>query len=843
LARQFRSEYPLAWLSLDPDDNNLARFLTYISAALGTLDPSLPQDLVSQLHLPLLPPMEELLTALINGVSAFPQDFALILDDCHAITDPAIHAALAYLLDHLPPNMHLVMLTRSDPSIHLAKLRVRGDLVELRIDDLRFTTEEATTFLNAVMDLNLSDENVSALDQRTEGWIAGLKMAALSMQGKEDNTDFIEAFTGSNRYILDFLSEEVILRQPKSIQTFLLQTSILDRLTGSLCDAVLGKTHNSAQVLVELERKNLFLVPLDDKRQWYRYHPLFSDLLFLSLIQTQSKIVNTLYERAAAWLEGNGYLEDAIGYALKAQNYDLATRLMLQIKNNLWNRGEVHLLLNWLTTLPEVLVTSQPELCLAYGGSLLLLGYFDATEKWWQLVEDSLGSINPSDPQKALWIQKVLIYRGVNARYHGDYAAAITLGQSGLDRTPSTAVRDRGSALLFLGHTHFYAGNTATAEQVLIDALQSLQASGHVMACLNAKHYLAQLKVLQGRLHDASEIYEQAIEYAGKQSMTVNSGVEYVGRGDLKREWNQLEAAAADIQQGHQLAEEGGFIFTLMDVYLAGVRLALSQKDWEAAWKHVQKAEQLARRSPNSVEIDHLVAWQARLRLAEGNLTEAEAWAETVEAGMKGAETTGPFDPIQEFILLTLARVWLAHGKADQAAALLERVRIGAEVAGRGGRAIEAQMLQALAEQAVGKEKLAIHRFTQVLVRAEPEGYMRLFLDEGSPMAKLLYKVPTQAASMRDYVGRLLAAYYREQSELHVPLTKVSKGAAVAEPLSKRESEVLRLMADGCANKEIAAQLFISVGTVKRHIVHILQKLDAANRTQAVAIARELEII
>ena len=609
-----------------------------------------------------------MITALINGVNAFPRDFALVLDDCHVITNPAIHEALAYLLDHVPPNMHLVMLTRSDPPIHLAKLRVRGDLVELRTGDLRFSTEEAIIFLNAVMDLNLSDENVSALDQRTEGWIVGLQMAALSMQGKADTTGFIEAFTGSNRYILDFLSEEVIQRQPKSIQTFLLQTSILDRLTGSLCDAVLGETHNSAQFLVELERKNLFLIPLDDERQWYRYHHLFSDLLFQFLKQTEPTIVDALYERAAAWLEGNGYVENAIGYALKAQDYDLATRLMLQIKNSLWNRGEVHLLLDWLKTLPEELVRSQPELCLAYAGCYLLVGYFDIAEKWLQWMEDDLGPITASDRYEAVWIQKILIYRSVCARFRGDFAAAIALGQSGLDKTPGTAVRDRGSALLFLGHAHFYAGNTDTAEGVLIDAVQTLQASGHTMACLNARHYLAQLWVQRGRLHKAREIYEQAILYSREQGKTVYSGIEYIGLGDLKREWNQLEPASAEVQRGLALAEKGGFILTLMDVYLARVRLALSQKDWEAAWKYIQKAEQLAHRSPTSIEIAYLQAWRARLNLAQGKLAEAETWAEIVEAEMKGAEITRPLDPMREFALLTLARIWLAQGKTSQAA-------------------------------------------------------------------------------------------------------------------------------------------------------------------------------
>jgi LuxR family maltose regulon positive regulatory protein len=837
-------EYPLAWLSLDAGDNNLARFLTYVSAALETLAPGLAQDLVSQLQLPELPPMEALVTALINGVNAFPQDFALALDDCHAITDPGIHAALAYLLDYLPPKMHLVLLTRADPPIHLAKLRVRGDMLELRTDDLRFSSEEATLFLNDLMDLKLSGENINALSQRTEGWIVGLQMAALSMQGKKDATDFIRAFTGSHRYILDFLSEEVLSHQPEPVQKFLLQTSVLNRLSGPLCDAVLGEMQNSAQLLVELERKNLFLIPLDDERQWYRYHHLFSDLLFQYLKQTEPTKINVLYERAATWLKENGYLENAVGYALKAQNYDLATRLMLQIKNSLWNRGEVHMLLNWFNTLPEDLVRSQPELCIAYAGCLVLLGYFDATEKWLQSVEAGLDPMTASELPAVIWRQKVLIYRSVNARYHGDYVAAIALGQSGLDKTPSTQVRDRGSALLFLGQAHFYAGNTDIAEQVFNDAVQAFQASGHTMAGLNARYYLAQIRVLQGRLHEASEIYQQAIEFISRQGTTVYSGVEYVGLGDLKREWNQLDAAAMEIQQGLELAEAGDFIFSLTEVYLARIRLAISQKDWEAGERTIQKAGQVARRCPTSVEIEHFRTWQARLQLAQGNLAEAEAWAETFEAEMQGVEITGPFDLLHEFRQLTLARVWLAQGKTDQAAALLERIRSAAEAAGRGGRALEAQMLQALADLAADKERQAIENVSQVLAQAEPEGYVRLFLDEGAPMVKLLYKVSTQTkGGARDYAGRLLAAYHQEEAEQMTPLPQALPGHPLVEPLSKREIEVLRLIADGCSNKEIANKLVISIGTAKRHTTNIFTKLVVKNRMEAVAIARQLGLL
>jgi LuxR family maltose regulon positive regulatory protein len=359
------------------------------------------------------------------------------------------------------------------------------------------------------------------------------------------------------------------------------------------------------------------------------------------------------------------------------------------------------------------------------------------------------------------------------------------------------------------------------------------------MAGLNARHYLAQLRVLQGRLHEASEIYEQAIEFTRKRGATVYSGVEYVGLGDLKRERNQLEAAAVETQRGLELAEEGDFILTLTDVYPARVRLALSQKDWEAARKYIQKAEQLAHRCPTSIEIEHLRTWQARLQLAQGNLTEAGLWAET-----KGAEIADPFGPQQEFELLTLARIWLAQGKTDQAAILLERVRIRAEDAGRGGRALEAQMLQALAEQAAGREMQAVEKFTQVLARAEPEGYMRLFIEEGAPVAKLLYKVIKHTTiHLQDYAKRLLAAYLNEDTERQAFQAKPLPGESLIEPLSQREIEVLHLMADGCSNKEIALQLVISIGTVKRHVIHIFRKLGAANRTQAVTIARKLEIV
>jgi LuxR family maltose regulon positive regulatory protein len=602
---------------------------------------------------------------------------------------------------------------------------------------------------------------------------------------------------------------------------------------------VLGDTHNGARMLEELERKNLFLIPLDDERQWFRYHHLFSELLFQNLKRSQSETVDALYQRAADWFERNGHMEDAVGYALKAGNYEYATQLMNQIRIKFLNRGDLHQLLDWIRIFPEELVRAQPELCFNYASLLTMQGYFEVADNWLKLAEAGIGQFATSDRHVPLNEHRFVIYRSVYARFRGDFAAAVALAQRALELVPVTMVRDYGVILLFLGQAYFYAGNTGDAERILAASIQANLTSGHMEAYINTCHNLAQLRVLQGRLQDARAIYEQAAQVASEHGKPILAGTEHAGLADLKREWNLLEEAAIEIEKGVELAEAGDHIFSLIDVYLARVRLAQSQKDWDSAQNYLQKAVQVARRSPTSIEIAYLQTWQAWLNLAQGKLVEAARWA-----GTKNKEDAGPFDFYGEFEMLMLARVWLAEGKTDLAASALEGLYTATIAAGRFGRAIEALLLLALADQALGKETQAVERLTRVLAQAEPEGYIRLFIDDGAPMARLLYKAASQLTeNLGDYAKRLLAVYLQEEAEWQVLMEKTLHGDRLIKPLSERELEVLRLVAAGKTNQEIAAALYIAIGTVKRHVINIYTKLDAKNRTEAVAIARQLDLL
>ncbi|MBI5035176.1 MAG: helix-turn-helix transcriptional regulator [Chloroflexi bacterium] len=836
--------FPLAWLSLDTDDNDPLRFFTYVIAALTKLE-----EEICETTLPLLqslepPPVKVIVTALINdwGKVSFP--FALVLDDYHIISSPPIHEALGYLLDHLPSQMHLVILTRADPLLPLARLRARNQLVELRAGDLRFTNDEAAAFLNRTMGLNLSAEDISILEQRTEGWIAGLQMAALSMRGRQDLPSFIAAFTGDHRFILDYLTEEVLQRQPERIRKFLLQTSILDRMSGPLCDAVVERTAedqlatnnllNSQMILEELERANVFVVPLDDERRWYRYHHLFADLLRNHLRQTQSHLVIELHRRASRWFEQNGLIEEAVRHALAAQDYDLARRLIHQIASELWGRGEVRTMLGWFKTIPPPVLRSQPKSCIAYAASLTVAGQFDSAQVWLRHAEKFLypNSDGAIDPATAVYLSTTLdIYRSVIARFSGDLTKAIALSQRALEQTDQDNARAYGIVLLFHGHAQFYAGNDDVANRILVQAIETTRASGHIAACLNASHHLAQLRVLQGRLREARAIYHQAIELVAQQKHPVFVGVERSGMGQLYCEWNDLATAIGYVQDGLQLAETGGDIFFLRDAYIARARLAQAQGNLDEALAFAQKGEQIARTCPGSTDIAYLQAWQARLQVAKGDLAAAGYWLETCELVAENK-----VDFLHDFAHLTFARILLAQGKVGEAEQLLARLLESAESVGRMGRVIETLVIQSLACQAKGDLPHALAALARALDHAESEGYVRTFLDEGAPMINLLRHAGSRGIAPQ-YVARLLSEFDRTEG------AAITAKQPLIDPLSERELEVLRLVAAGKSNDEVAEELVLATGTVKKHLSNIFGKLNAQNRTECVARARELRLL
>jgi LuxR family maltose regulon positive regulatory protein len=866
---------PFTWLSLDEGDNEPTRFLTYLGAALARIHDDWSQPVEKALRAPQPPSPQRVVAAVINEITASERDLILALDDYHTISNPTIHETLGFLLEHLPPAMHLVLVTRADPPLPLARLRACGQLAEIRVDDLRFTAEEAASFLNRVMGLALTPQQIATLEARTEGWIAGLQLAALSLQSLESGKDiagFMDAFAGSHRYVMDYLIEEVFSRQPRPIQEFLLQTSILERLCGPLCDAILDKRPETADVssvvigpssagqatLQYLEDRNLFTVPLDHERRWYRYHHLFADLLRDRLRQTQPERVPDLHRSAAAWYERHELMEEAVHHALKAQDFDLATCLIVRVTDALWARSEVATVLSWMAALPEELVYSRPRLSHIYASALANVGHLEAIEPLLQSVEAWLqeagqlpsetalclpearqGTPGDRSPDDKEWryttpeglLTMVDIRRGFVARFLGPIPDTLAFCKRALERTPAGNLFVRGMALLFQGHAHFLLGDMDRANHALERACWAGQASGHLAVYLSAAHYLAQLRGLQGRLYEAQSIYQTAAELVSEQGVPVYAGIEQIGLGDLLREWNDLEAATSHISEGLRLAGMGGDFVFLRDGYLARARLELALGNLDEALAFVRKAEKVVQHHRCPWEMALVGLWKARLCLARGDLARALMWVQT--CGLSPDDEPRFLDELGH---LTLAQVLLAQGRLDEAGRLLERLRQAAESAGRQGRLIQILIAQALVRQAGGDEAGALLYLERSLVLAEPEGYVRTFLDAGPGMTTLLRRASSRGIAP-GYVARLLAASGQP------PFPQPSVDQPLVEPLTPRELEVLGLIAAGLRNQEIADQLVISLATVKRHISNIYGKLGVSHRTQAVARGQELQLL
>ncbi len=833
------AERPFTWLSLDEDDNNPARFLTYLLAALQRIDPAIGQAAQAMLQAPQPPPPQSFLTSLINDIVATPHPFVFVLDDYHLIHTLPIHQQLAFLLDHQPSQMHLVIVTREDPPLPLSRLRARGQTVEIRQDDLRFTVEETTDFLRRVMRLELSSADVAALQRRTEGWIAGLQLAALSLQGRDDVHQIVQSFTGSHRYILDYLTDEVLQQRPKGTKDFLLQASILDRLSGPLCDAVTGQTDGQA-TLERLEQANLFIVPLDDERRWYRYHRLFADLLRHRLHRAHRDLVPELHHRASQWYEAAGFPADAVNHALAGSDWGRAATLILDVGETMLKRGEVTTLLGWLRALPDEEVRAHPGLCLSNSWALILTGQLEAAESYLGQAEAAAcGEPCRTTQDEIALLGGIVAAQAYIARARGDDRRTIELSQRALSLLPQADSDMRSVVAVNLGIAHWSSGHLTEAEQALTEADHAAQQSGNHYARLTALSFLGVIQAARGRLHQAAELFRQAIRL-GKRSPPI--ALAHNEFGALLYEWNDLEAAADHLQRGIELSQRSGNLEVQSGGYYKLACLKQTQGDASAALDALQKAHQLARQKdvPPLIRARN-AACHVQIALAQDDLATAIRWAEQVTQHANAS----PFYPL---LGLKPARLLLAQ---NQKAAAAEQLAAQYETAVRAGwqfGVVEVCVLQALAAPT---PTAALAFLADALALAQPEGYVRTFIDKGEPMAALLREAASQGIAP-EYVSKLLAAIDAEEQRSKgagemestpAPLHPRTSAPPLIEPLSDRELDVLRLLADGQTNQEIAQALCVSINTVKTHLKNVYGKLGVNSRREATAQAKKIGLL
>jgi LuxR family maltose regulon positive regulatory protein len=775
----------------------------------------------------------------------------LVLDDYHLTDARPVDEALTFLVEHLPPKMHLVITTREDPSLPIPRLRARDQVVELRAADLRFTPSEAAEFLNQVMCLNLSPEEINALETRTEGWIAGLQLAALSMKRHQDVHGFIQAFAGDHGYIMDYLVDEVLRCQPEPVRSFLLQTAILDRLSGPLCDAVTGQSGGKAR-LETLQRGNFFIIPLDDNRQWYRYHHLFADVLRMHLMAEQRDQIAALHQRASAWYERNDHAADAIRHALAGQDFERAADLIETAVPEMRRSRQEAILLGWLQALPDDVIHHRPVLSVHYAGTLLQNGHLDGvehllheSERWLDIPAD-MGErpifVNEEDFQRLP--STVATYQAGIALIRGDVADSIKFAQQVIELAHKDDNFLHGAASALMGLAYWTNGDLETAHRMYAEGMAHLKRAGYISDVIGGSLTLADIRITQGRLREALSIYERGLQLAIKQGSPPLRGAAdmHVGMSELYRERNDLDTAAQHLLKSKELGELNGLPKNPYRWRVAMARIQAARGDVDSAIDLLDEAERLyvGDFSPN---VRPIQAMKARICAAHGRLGIALDWAREQELSVMD-----DLSYLREFEHITLTRILLARYASEgvessmrTAVGLLERLLKAAEEGGRMGSVIEILALQALAQQALSDMPAALLPLPRALTLAEPEGYMRLFVDEGPSMAQLL-RTAAAHGIMPDYTGKLLAEFAGRQ-HLGLDGSASLTPQSLMEPLSQRELEVLRLFNTELSGPEIARELVVALSTVRTHTKSIYSKFGVNSRRAAVKRATELKLI
>ncbi len=838
---------PAAWLSLDKEDNDPERFWTYFVTAIRTVQPQLGRSALALLETGKAPSIRAVLTTLVNDISEAGRGFVVVLDDYHEISSRSVHESLAFFVDHLPPQAHVVLATRADPPLPLARLRVRGQLCELRAADLRFTIEEATAFFNDIMDLGLSSDNVQALESLTEGWIASIRMAAISMQSCESIPGFIAEFAGTHRHIMDYLVEEVLGRQDSGAQDFLLRTSVLDRLSAPLCNAVTGGSR-AQEMLDHLQSSNLFIVPLDEGRQWFRYHHLFSDLLRDRLRKTRPELLRILHQRASDWFQSEGLTAEAIQHALAARDYQRAADYIESVAVPLISQGRISGPQGWLEKLPTDVILSRPWLCIGLANVRSARGQLAAVQPLVEAVEAHLARSAargaPADAESDRRIRNHLTsLRIPPVLARGEIDEAIRLCREAIEQLPDDQPTVRCMVVLLLGLALWMKADMSQAALCLEEARVTGQATGNYFITLVAMGHLADISVRQGRLHQAAEASRRAIrlgtEWGGGEPLPATSYA-HICLAQILYQWNEIEEAVHYVNRAVELGRQGVQL-TIAVIAMPGLApLTELIGQTTALTDAVEELEGVATASRSDMMSRITAAWRARLALARGDVSEALEWASNAESRMSDPAEGLEF-PL-EFEYLTLARLKIARGDVHDVPPMLERLRRKAEAEGRMGSVIEVLVMLATTQRAQGKIEEALGTMHRALSLGEPEDYIRVFVDGGEPVADLL-RLALARQIRPEYVSDILASFSGAAGREKGAALRSPRVNPAIEPLSPRELEVLRLLAGGASNRQIADELVLVTGTVKAHVLSIYRKLDVHNRTQAVARARELKLL